>query len=86
MSGSSDDGGVTLENKKSMVAGMIALHGKIQAEIEKEVIDPAHLMRLQGAALNQCLIALCAILSPESLDKAVAESDDPSQLKLFAPE
>jgi len=59
--------GITQEDRQAMVAGMIALHAEIQTEIEKDQIDPARLMRLQGAALNQCLVALASILSPEGL-------------------
>lgn len=74
---STNDGGINQEDKRAMVSAMIALHGEIQTEIEKDQLDPARLMRLQGAALNQCLIALAAILSsPEGLPTV----GDPSQL------
>lgn len=61
------DEGITPEDRQQMVSAMLALHGEIQAEIEKDQVDPARLMRLQGAALNQCLIALASLLSPEGL-------------------
>lgn len=58
-----NDGSITQEDKQQMVSAMIALHAEIQAEIEKDTLDPARLMRLQGAAINQCLVALAALLA-----------------------
>ena len=63
----SEDESIPKEDREAMVAGMIALHSEIQAEITKNPLDPVRLMRLQGAALNQCLIALAAMLSPGAL-------------------
>jgi hypothetical protein len=67
MSTGPEGGGITREDRQAMVSGMIALHSEIQTEIEKDEVEPARLMRLQGAALNQCLIALAALLLPEGL-------------------
>jgi len=67
MSSSSHDVGITQEDKRALVAGMIALHSEIQTEIVKDQIDPARLLRLLGAGMNQTLVALAAILSPGDL-------------------
>jgi len=74
----SDVGGIPHIDRAAMVDGMISLHSEIQTEISKNPLDPSRLMRLQGAALNQCLIALAALLAPDALaNYKMAETSAP---------
>lgn len=79
------DGDITPEDTASMVQGMIALHGEIAKEIAKPQVDPAHLMRLLGAGMNQTLIALAFQLSGGHLlnPEAAETLSDSGQLGLF---
>ena len=58
---------ITPDDRRRMVEGMIALHAEIHAEITGETNDPRRLMRLLGAGMNQCLIALAHLLDPDAL-------------------
>ena len=56
-----EDGDIE-NDKKAMVAAMIDLHREITLEIQEDQLNPGKMMRLLGAGMNQCLVALTHLL------------------------
>ena len=75
-------GNVTEADRQDLVNAMLILHDEIAHEIERPRMDPARLMRLQSAAVNQCLVGISALLvTPQR--HASDGSEDDKQLRLF---
>lgn len=68
---------VTPDDKRDMARQMLVLHEQIRVEIESEQVDPGRLMRLIGAGVNQCMVALATILSDGDLPEPDALGLEP---------